>query len=73
MRYDQLPPNVKAQVDAQIGKQPKTRRSRTVAVGETTSRWRCASCGEILTTEAAMDRHPHARIECVLDDAPLVV
>lgn len=71
MRYDQLPAKMRAQVDAQIGREPGRRRSRKVATEGTTTRWRCATegCGEEFTTEAGFKDHPHARIEVVIVQA----
>lgn len=68
MKYAELPAGLRAQVDAQMGREPR-RRSRKVATEGTTSRWRCASCGEEFTSEAAFKDHPHPRIEVVLVQA----
>lgn len=69
MRYEQLPQKLRDQVDAQIGRAPRAKRSRKVATGEgTTTRWRCATedCGEEFTSEAGFKDHPHPRIEVVI-------
>lgn len=74
MRYDQLPPNLKAKVDAQIGRTPKRARSRATAAGEFQPMRCCGlhGCGAVITSEAALNRHHGGRFDVVLD-TPTVV
>lgn len=71
LRYDQLPAKLRAQVDAQIGKQPRQRRSRTEVSGGTTTEWRCAADGATFDDLDAMEAHvdapdhPTGRYECI--------
>lgn len=70
MRYDQLPTSVKRKVDAAIGKQPGRTRSRATAKGEFMP-MRCVGvhgCGEIIRSEAALERHHGGRFEVILGD-----
>lgn len=67
MRYEQLPPALKARVDAQIGRKPRAKRSRATATEGTTSSWRCVKCGTVYTTEASMNRSKCVRLEIVIE------
>lgn len=71
MKYSELPAHLRAQVDARVGKPPAKRRGK--GGGSTSGRatWKCATCSEVFTTWAAVDRHDptHCRIDCVLERA----
>lgn len=67
MRYEDLPANVRQQVDRKIGSPPKRPRgSSGLRAGHAS--WKCFTCDEIFTTWAAVERHDptHPRIDCVL-------
>lgn len=66
LHYDKLGAAIRAAVDKQEGRSPKTRTSRNVALENTTTLWRCAACGTEYTTEASINRSRCRRIEVVL-------
>lgn len=67
MRYEDLDAKTRAQVDAQIGRKPRQKRSRKAATEGTTKRWRCRKCGTIYTSQAAFDRSTCTILECVIE------
>lgn len=67
MKYADLPPALKAQVDAQVGQKPQ-RTSQRAATAGTTSQWRCWRCGALFAFESGprgYESHEHGIIECV--------
>lgn len=68
MNYEDLPAALKRRVDAAEGRAPKKAAKGGGSRGGGGARWQCATCDEILTTWAAVDRHDpkHGRVAFIL-------
>lgn len=59
MRYEDLPANLRKQVDAKLGKKPSSTKTKQGAPTAGVDA-HCATCGEPVTSEAGMTRHREA-------------